>query len=166
VPPAKRIMEQLNAGRRTKHLTWGKVLALAHAPDQDQENATGPQETDTQTWLTEQQIVFALKLVAMRLNTNALSRERYRDELRKMAGEGIQVEQLSLPSEQQIIRAMARKLRQRDRAFPASVQVSAAEPSKPSSVSVYAQRRKSALASRRRRRTRLARQARRPSART
>jgi hypothetical protein len=130
VPPAKRIVEQLNAKRGVKRLTWRKVLALAHAPDQDQENATGPQEKDTQTWLTDQQIVFALKLVAIRLSTNALGRERYMDELRKMAGEGIQVEQLSLPSDQQIIRAMARKLRQRELDFPARVRVDTNKPSK------------------------------------
>lgn len=124
MPRAKRIVEQLNAKRRVKgRLSWSAVLALAHSEEQDQVNTFNSQETTNQTWLTEQQIIFALQYVTRRLGNAAPSADEYGQELRKMRAERIPVDELHLPSGTQIISAMARKLQQREAAFPLRVRV-------------------------------------------
>ena len=142
IPRAKRIVEQLNARRRTERLTWAGVLALAHTPQENQTKVISTQETGVQTWLTEPQIVFALLFVARRLETKALSKEHYDHELHNMRKEGVDVDQLHLPSGQQITRAIARKLRQREQAFPARVRVRQTPITKKSSATAKAARRK------------------------
>jgi hypothetical protein len=134
VPAAKRIVERLNARRRPERLTWAGVLALAHTTTQDQDRTISTQEADVQTWLTDRQISFALTYVSIRLNTKAFTQETYEHELERMRDEGIRVDELRLPSSSQIVRAMARKLRQREDALPAGLRLRR-RPSKRSSAS-------------------------------
>jgi hypothetical protein len=98
LPRAKRIVENLNAKRRDKRLTWAKVLVLAQTSQREQKKATSTQEADKQTSLTEQQIVDALIYVSLRLETKAFTRDAYTRELHKMRKEGIKVDQMRIPS--------------------------------------------------------------------
>ncbi len=134
IPRAKRIVEQLNAKRRTGRLKWAGVLALAHTPQENQTKTISTQETGVQTWLTEPQIIFALIFVARRLDTKALSKESYDHELHNMQKQGVDIDQLHLPSGHQITRATARKLRQQEQAFPLRVRVSQTPITKKSSA--------------------------------
>jgi hypothetical protein len=121
LPRAKRIVENLNAKRRDKRLTWAGVLVLAYTSGQEHVKTTSTQEADKQPLLTEGQIVDALILVSIRLKTKAFTRDAYMRELHKMGKEGIEVDWLRIPSETQIVKALARKLRQREDALPAGL---------------------------------------------
>jgi len=123
LPRAKRIVESLNAKRRDKHLTWAGVLALAHAKQQERTKTVSTQEAGKPPRLSERQIVDALIFVSIRLGTKAFTRETYEYELHKMRKEGVPVNQLRLPSGQQIVRALARKLRQREDAWAAGLRL-------------------------------------------
>jgi hypothetical protein len=94
------------------------VLALAQTPDAGRARAIDTQDADKPPSLSERQIMDALTAVSIRLGTKTFSEDAYRDELEKMRKEGIKVDELRMPSEQQIARAMKRKLRQQANAFP------------------------------------------------
>lgn len=123
VPAAKRIVETLNRRRQTKPLGWARVLTLAHTSQEEQQSTISTQETPVQTWLTNDHIVFALRFVAHRLKTTAFTSDDYELELQRMQAEGIPVDELRIPSSKQIIRAFARKLRQREDALPAGLRL-------------------------------------------
>jgi hypothetical protein len=137
VPRAKRIVESLNAKRRDKALTWKGVLALAQTPEADRARAIDTQDADKQPSLSERQIMDALTSVSIRLGTKTFSEDAYRDELEKMRDEGINVDELRMPSEQQIARAMKRKLRQQADTFPLRARMRE-DPKKKSSTTVKA----------------------------
>jgi hypothetical protein len=80
----------------------------------------------------------ALTAVSIRLGTTAFSRDAYGDELEKMRREGIKVVELRMPSGQQIVRAMRRKLRQREDAFPLRARVRQNPKKKKSATTVKA----------------------------
>jgi len=130
-------VESLNARRRDKALTWKGVLALAQTPDADRARAIDTQDADKQRSLSERQITDALTAVSIRLGTKTFSGDTYRDELKKMRKEGIKVDELRMPSEQQIARAMKRKLRQQANAFPLRAR-RREDPKKKSSTTVKA----------------------------
>jgi hypothetical protein len=136
LPRAKRIVEQLNA-KRDKRLTWARALQLAHKPEREQIKTTSTQNTNARTWLTEDQIIYALRYVAIRLDTKGFTRAAYENELEKMRSESIPVDDWRLPSGQQIVRALARKLRQREHALAVGLRVRQ-PPKKKSSMTVKA----------------------------
>jgi|GEM_PF-1162200 hypothetical protein len=137
LPRAKRIVENLNAKRRKESLTWAGVLKLAHAPEDHQVRAVSMQQADAQTWLTEQRIVDALIFVSIRVKSNGFTQQAYENEIQQMRDDGIPVDELRFPSHQQIIRALARKLHQRENALEAGLRLPR-PPKKKSSTRVKA----------------------------
>jgi hypothetical protein len=113
------------------------VLALAQTPEADRARAIDTQDADKQPSLSERQIMDALTAVSIRLGTKTFSEDAYRDELEKMRDEGINVDELRMPSEQQIARAMKRRLRQQADAFPLRAR-RREDPKKKSSTTVKA----------------------------
>jgi hypothetical protein len=101
LPPARRITERLR-------LSWGEVLDMAHAPEGTHSHRLGrkEQETPASTWLTMEYMVFALKLVAHRLNKPTLTQGEYRAERDEMLSADrarwLHGRQLLLPNERQI----------------------------------------------------------------
>jgi hypothetical protein len=135
LPAAKRIVDRLNAKQQGKHLRWRELLAVAHSPRAAQVGVlVNKERTPEQNWLTDSQISFALRLVAVRLNMDTISRDQYINERSQMKVEGIPVETLRLPTAAQILRAMKRKLRQQRRTFPLRVKIRATDPASGSSV--------------------------------
>ena len=82
LPPAKRITEKLG-------LSWEAVLAIAHAPEKEQNNrlATKGREPSSADWLNEKHIVAVLQIVAKRLNKKTLTMPAYSAEREKLLAE-------------------------------------------------------------------------------
>ncbi len=123
LPPAKRIAARLNTKRRGSRLTWRQILELAHTEDAGEQSISSGEAAPAQDWLTDEQIAFALKFVALRLDADTVSKDQYSSELEAIRLEGADVKRLHLPTESQITGAARRKLRTRERTFPHRVRI-------------------------------------------
>ncbi|MGA2455609.1 MAG: hypothetical protein ABSG93_19055 [Solirubrobacteraceae bacterium] len=100
LPPARRITEQLR-------LPWREVLAVAHAPDGEQNKllATKTREPE-QDWLSDEHVAAVLQIAATRLRTDTLSRGEYRTERSRILEENRRRsvrKGLLLPTDNQIV---------------------------------------------------------------
>ena len=103
LPPARRITERLG-------LPWGDVLAVAHAPEAEQNRLLAIRTRDSrEDWLTAEHAVTVLGLVAARLGVESLSQREYRVERDRIAAGRARLRsgrQLLLPTDAQIIAAV------------------------------------------------------------
>ena len=104
LPAARQIMEKLG-------LTWAEVLAVAHAPAEEQAKLLAlkdkaPSSTD---WLSEKHLAAVLQIAAGRLGADTVSTNEYRVEREKVLAADrarwMHGRQLLLPTAEQITRA-------------------------------------------------------------
>jgi hypothetical protein len=93
---------------RTLGVPWGDVLRLAHEPEAVRtQRLSVKQKGAEQDWLDEEYVIFALRLIARRLETSSLSLGQYRSEREQMLAADrahyLHGGQLILPSEAQVI---------------------------------------------------------------
>ncbi len=100
LPAARRITEQLC-------LSWREVLAVAHAPDGEQNKLLATKTRDPeQDWMSDEHVAAVLQIVAKRRRADTLSRGEYRMELGRILEENRRrsVDKgLLLPTDNQIV---------------------------------------------------------------
>jgi hypothetical protein len=101
LPATRNIAAQLG-------MPWADVLRLAHEPESAHAHRLGRKQTsEEQDWLSEEYVIFVLRLVAQRLGKSTLSLRDYRLErdrmLRSDRARYIHGGQLVLPNEEQVI---------------------------------------------------------------
>lgn len=79
LPPARRITERLG-------LSWREVLAVAHAPENEQTKLLGLRHKapSSAAWLSEKHVAAVVQLIAGRLGADTVSTNEYRVERKKV----------------------------------------------------------------------------------